>query len=346
MSDRFVDNASLAELLAATGQRAGGHLQRALNRAARLAFIWTEEAAILFEQNRSLTELPGIGPYLARQLTEWISLCPAVPDPPETRRGFLTLAKARRILDRHASWLQEVKGDLQMHTTWSDGMAGIADMAEAGKIRGYEYVAITDHSRGLKIAGGMDELKLRKQLQEINQVNNQSESPHCKSQVLRSLEMNLDPSGAGDMSRQALSELDLVLGSFHSALRRTEDQTNRYLAAIENPTIHILGHPRGRIYNFRSGLKADWYRVFDLATQFNKAVEIDGSPDRQDLDVNLLRIARDTGTWISLGTDAHQPQQLVFMELALAAAIEAGIPRDRILNFLSLRDLLAWVRNR
>jgi DNA polymerase (family 10) len=158
--------------------------------------------------------------------------------------------------------------------------------------------------------------------------------------------MNLNPRGAGDMSPESLGELDLVLGSFHSALRTNEDQTERYLAALRHPQLHILGHPRGRIYNFRLGLKADWPRVFAEAARLGKALEIDSYPDRQDLNVALLKLARREGVWISLGTDAHHPWQLAFIELGLAAARQARIPAHRILNFLSLPDLHRWANTR
>jgi len=119
--------------------------------------------------------------------------------------------------------------------------------------------------------------------------------------------MNLNKRGEGDMSRESLSAVDLVLGSFHSSLRIVEDQTERYLAALRNPHIQILGHPRGRIYNFRIGLRADWPCVFAEATRLDKALEVDCYPDRQDLNLALLKIARKHGTRISLGTDAHHP---------------------------------------
>ncbi len=125
--------------------------------------------------------------------------------------------------------------------------------------------------------------------------------------MFRSIEMNLSPRGEGDMSPESLLALDLVLGSFHSALRTTEDQTERYLAALRNAHVHILGHPRGRIYNFRIGLNADWPRVFAETARLDKAVEMDCYPDRQDLNVELLKLARNHGTRISLGTDAHHP---------------------------------------
>ena len=127
-------------------------------------------------------------------------------------------------------------------------------------------------------------------------------------------------------------------------MRKTEDQTERYLAAIRNPNVHILGHPRGRIYNYRLGLRAEWSRVFAEAAKIDKAVEIDCYPDRQDLNLTLLKVARKEGVRISLGTDAHHPWQFGFIELGLAAALKARIPAERIINFLSLAELKAWVR--
>src|SRR5207248_9187094 len=128
-------------------------------------------------------------------------------------------------------------------------------------------------------------------------------------------------------------------------LRTKEDQTSRYLAALRNADIQILGHPRGRIYNFRMGLKADWARVFAQAAKLDKAVEIDSYPDRQDLNLALLKIARKEGVRISLGTDAHHAWQLEFIELGLAAAMKAKIPAERIINFMPCSPLLRWVKN-
>jgi len=191
-----------------------------------------------------------------------------------------------------------------MHTQWSDGSATTVEMAEAASERSYEYIAITDHSKGLKIAGGIDEHALKKQGNEIATLNALLSKSGRQLVVLRSLEMNLNRRGEGDMSPESLAALDLVLGSFHSSLRIVEDQTDRYLAALRNPHIQILGHPRGRIYNFRIGLREDWSRVFAEASRLGKALEVDCYPDRQDLNVRLLKIARKHGTRISLGTDA------------------------------------------
>ena len=201
-------------------------------------------------------------------------------------------------------------------------------MAAAAVDLDYEYIAITDHAKGLKIAGGIDEAQLREQAAEIASVNRSLESAGHKLRVLRSIELNLNPVGQGDMEPQALEELDIVIGCFHSALRRKEDQTERYLAALRNPTIQILGHPRGRIYNYRAGLSADWARVFTLAAELDKAVEIDAYPDRQDLSPDLLALARDADCRISFGTDAHGPSQLRFMTFAAASALRAASPAN------------------
>jgi histidinol phosphatase-like PHP family hydrolase len=229
-----------------------------------------------------------------------------------------------------------------MHTRWSDGSASILEMAQAATERGYEYIAITDHSKGLKIAGGIDEQALAQQALEIKQANVAMRDSGVT--VLRSIEMNLNPRGEGDMDRKSLARLDLVLGAFHSALRKKEDQTERYLAALRNPDIQILGHPRGRVYNYRLGLKADWSRVLAEAARLDKAVEIDSYPDRQDLNVALLKVARKAGVRISLGTDSHHADQLEFIELGLAAALKARIPADRIVNFMDLAGLKQWIK--
>ena len=243
------------------------------------------------------------------------------------------------------SWIAGIKGDLQMHSLWSDGSASISEMAAAAVELNYEYIAITDHAKELKIAGGIDEAQLHKQGVEIEAVNQSLESAGHELRVLRSIELNLNPVGEGDMQPEALAGLDIVIGCFHSALRRKEHQTERYLAALRNPTIQILGHPRGRIYNYRAGLSADWPRVFALAAELDKAIEIDAYPDRQDLSPDLLALARAAGCRISFGTDSHGPGQLRFMAFAAASALQTGIFRERILNFMSRDELLYWVRD-
>ncbi len=334
-------NAQLAELLARAAAEHEGLRQRAFRRAARAAFLWPEEAADLLAAGRSLGELRGIGPFLSVQVQRWLQNPPPRVTPPPIRRDFLTLAKARRILAARPGWAGRLRGDLQMHTHWSDGSGTIAEMGAAAVERGYDYIAITDHSKGLKIAGGINEEALAQQGAEIEAWNQENRERGLR--ILRSIELNLNPRGEGDMDPESLGQLDLVLGSFHSALRTSEDQTARYLAALRNPHLHILGHPRGRIYNFRAGLQADWPRVFAEAAQRHVALEIDCYPDRQDLSVARLREAKKEGAFISLGTDAHHPWQLEFIELGLAALLELRWPIERVLNFLPLPDLQRWI---
>jgi putative hydrolase len=340
-----IDNAEIAELLSLEADDAPYLLRRAYRRAARSAFLWPIEARELVSAKHSLQELSHVGPVLEKKIRDWFKQNRHPATPPKLRKEFLTLAESRLRLHKNRTWRSRLRGDLQMHTNWSDGSADIRAMAEAAILRGYDYIAITDHSKGLSIANGLDEKRLVRQWAEIEKVNRALPATGSKFTVLRSIEMNLNPRGEGDMSPKVLRSLDIVLGSFHSLLRKTEDQTKRYIAALRNPHIQILGHPRGRIYNYRLGLKADWKAVFSEATRLDKAVEIDAYPDRQDLNLGLIKIARTFGTRISMGTDAHHPWQLEFIDLALAAALMARVPPDRIVNFMPLNKLRAWVAN-
>lgn len=341
MSCQLITNSNIAELLALEGEDSKPPLQKAYRRASRRALLWPEEASDILREGRSLTELSGVGPFLEKVICRWIEHSPAVPDPPPVRSDFFTNTEVLALLEDESAWSKQLKGDLQMHSTWSDGTGSIQEMAEAGAARGYEYIAITDHTKGLKIAGGINEEDLERQAEEIAAINEQGSFENFR--VLQSAEVNLSPTGSGDMDEKTLSKLDLVLGCFHSSLRKKEDQTERYIAALRNPAIQILGHPRGRIYNFRLGLTADWSRVFDVAASLDKAVEIDAYPDRQDLSVDILKLAKKAGCRISFGTDSHGPSQLRFIDFALAAALSAGIKSDRILNFMNREELLGWV---
>ena len=337
-------NRDVAELLSREAKEHSEHRRRALQRAARAAlWHWTEEAADVHAQGRSLTELALVGPRLATIIRPWLEEPPKVDEPPPLRAGFLTLADARETLAAHGDWTRAYRGDLQMHTTWSDGAESLEVMASAARERGYEYVAVTDHSVGLPIAHGMSEDKLREQWRAIDELRASLPQDFA---LLRGLEMNLSPDGSGDMSDEALRGVDVVLGAFHSRLRVTEDQTDRYLRALANPNVNVIAHPRGRRYGVRYGLHADWERVARAAAERDVALEIDSWPDRQDLDVESLRFVADAGCRVAIDTDAHAPHELAFVEFGLAAAIRAGIRRGRIVNFLPRDELLAWSRAR
>jgi putative hydrolase len=334
-------NGELAELLAQEAERHDDHRARALKRASHAALLWPLEVEELVAKGESLTVLPAVGPWVAQLIERWLADPPPVGEVPATRRGFITMADARRALEAAPEY-RSVRADLQVHTTWSDGAEPLEVMTAALAGRGYAYAAITDHSQGLKIAGGMDEETLARQWDEIGEVNRSS----GEFRILKGLEMNLSPEGEGDMDPAVLARLDLVLGTFHSALRKTDDQTDRYLAAIANPTVDVFAHPVCRMYNRRSGLQADWPRVFAAAADAGIALEIDCTVARQDLPVDLLRIARDTGVWFSIGTDAHAIGELDFMPLGIGAAAIAGISSERILNFHSAEELAEWTARR
>jgi len=335
-----LSNAQLSELLSGAAEaEQAPHRRRALARASRAALFWPQEAAAAAEAGR-LTDLRSVGPWVARFVEGWLEAPPdPVPEPPALRGGYMTLAEVRGTPGLE-EWRRQVRADLRMHTTYSDGKVPLEGMVEAAAARGHEFVAITDHSVGLPIANGMSEERLAAEGEHIDRLNDSGGTGGVR--VLKSIEMNLSPSGEGDMDPAALARLDLVLGAFHSQLRLTEDQTERYLAAVRNPTVHVLAHPRTRMYERRAGLDADWPRVFAEATRLDTAVEIDANPNRQDLDVERLASARDAGVRVSIGTDAHSVGELAFLEFGLAAAIRAGVERERILNFRPVEDVLAW----
>jgi putative hydrolase len=263
----------------------------------------------------------------------------------QLRRHFLSRAEVRRILlDASFSGpsLEQYRGDLQMHSEWSDGYATVQQIADACLQRGYRYAAVTDHSYGLRIAGGMSMAEAAQQRRAIDDVN-----AHLgeRFRLLQGIEANIDAAGQLDLSDDEAALFDVVLAAPHSRLRRNEDQTDRMLAALAHPSVRILAHPRGRITGSRAGVIANWDAVFAAAVQRGVAIEIDGDPARQDLDYTLASRALEAGCVFALDSDAHTTNQLSYAETALAHARLAGIPGDRIVNCWALDRLLAWLSN-
>lgn len=343
----MVRNIELAELLARESAQHEGNKQKAARRASRHALAWPVEAEdVIADPEAKLTDLPSVGPWVGGLIQGWVE------DPPgpieaesELRLDFQTLAESKQRVASEPGWKDDLQGDLQMHSTYSDGSLSVQEMAMHALDLGYSYVAMTDHSKGLHIAGGMSEERLAEQGAEIDDLNRYFDDSDVDFRVLKALEMNLSVTGDGDMERDSLQALDLILGSFHSQLRKKEDQTARYIAGVRNPDVNVLGHPRGRQWNFRLGLIADWPRVFDAAVELDKAVEIDAHPNRQDLNRDLLELARESGVRISIGTDAHYKHELHNIEIGLSAALSAGIERERILNYMSADELVTWARS-
>jgi histidinol phosphatase-like PHP family hydrolase len=227
-----------------------------------------------------------------------------------------------------------------MHSEWSDGSPTVEDIAEACLERGYQYSAVTDHSYGLKIAGGMsmdDAVQQRKAIDAVN-------ARYGKQfRLLQGIEANIDAAGQLDLTDDEAATFDVVLAAPHSRLRRSEDQTARMLAAVAHPIVRILAHPRGRITGSRAGVIADWHAVFAAAAERRVAIEIDGDPARQDLDHALAADALAAGCLFALDSDAHTTRQLSYAETAIAHARLACIPAERIVNCWPLERLLAWL---
>ena len=263
----------------------------------------------------------------------------------QLRQHFLSRAEVRRVLADPAfqgPTLQQYRGDLQMHSEWSDGDPTVQEIADACLQRGYHYAAVTDHSYGLKIAGGMSMAEAAQQRRAIDDVNARHGN---QFRLLQGIEANIDAAGQLDLTNDEAATFDVVLAAPHSRLRKDNDQTNRMLAAIAHPAVRILAHPRGRMTGSRAGVIANWDAVFASAAQRGVAIEIDGDPARQDLDHTLASRALEAGCVFALDSDAHTTAQLSYAETALAHARLAGIPAERIVNCWPLDRLLAWLSN-
>jgi len=262
----------------------------------------------------------------------------------ELRGTFLSRAQvveALRNQELGGPSLEDYRGDLQMHSTYSDGTQTLEVIIETGLSRGYEYSAVTDHSYGLPIAHGVSMARLAAQHHEIDRLN---EVHAGRFRLIKGIEANILADGGLDMTREERRQLELVVAAPHSGLRTSTDQTRRILSAVRSPGVHILGHPRGRKYGARPGVAADWDRVFKAAAERTVAIEIDGDPSRQDIDHELARRALDAGCIFALDSDAHAPHEWAFAETAVAHARLAGIPRDRVINTWPVDFLLEWAR--
>jgi putative hydrolase len=257
------------------------------------------------------------------------------------RANFLSRAAARRILRGAGRPYTGYQGDLQMHSTWSDGTMTLEDLVGC-LARGYAFAAVTDHAVGLPIAGGLSMERLEAQAVAIERVNREQ----AGFRLLRGVEANIRGAGELDVDRAGRRRLDIVVAAPHSGLRSAALQTDRMTAVVRTPGVHVLGHPRGRMYGTRPGVAADRNRVFDEAARTNVAIEIDGDPSRQDLDFTLVRQALESGCLFALDSDAHSVPGLGCVEIAMAHAFLAGIPADRIVNCWPLDRLLEWAGSR
>jgi len=208
---------------------------------------------------------------------------------------------------------------------------------------------MTDHSHGLKIASGMSMERAADQHAEIDRLNDSWRKGAGRGPAFRfikGIEANIAADGTLDLSDEEAGRFELVLAAPHSKLRLTDDQTPRLLRAVDNPHVHVLAHPRGRIAGSRGGIVVDWDAVFARAAAKGVAIELDGDPSRQDLDHVLAARALDYGCLFAIDSDAHVPNQLWYAETAIAQARLAGIPSERVINYWERDRLLGWLDNR
>jgi DNA polymerase (family 10) len=284
---------------------------------------------------------PWEGEFVAGATEEEVYAAVDLPwIPPELRedRGEIQAAEKDELPELIT--LEDLRGDLQMHSTWSDGRESIETMLEACAERGYEYFALTDHSQSLAMTGGMDEKKLRRQWKEMDEVV----AEHDEIHLFRSMEIDILADGTLDLSDEMLEKLDIVLVSIHSRFNLPADeQTERLLSALDHPEVDILAHPTGRLINERDPYAFDLDAVLERAAERGVAVELNAHPDRLDLKDTHLMKAKALGLPIVIDTDAHRTQDLDLIRYGIDQARRAWLTREDVLNTRSLEDLRAWL---
>ena len=236
--------------------------------------------------------------------------------------------------------LDEIRGDLHVHTKWSDGAATIEEMARAAKDRGREYIAICDHSKSLAIARGLDEGRLREQMAEIDGLNEELEG----FTVLKGFECDIKADGSLDLPDSVLKDLDFLVASVHSGFRSDErEMTERVIKAIHNDHVSAIGHPTGRLIQRRNPYAINLEEVFEAAASQGVMMEINAFPDRLDLDDVNSRAAMERGVMMAISTDAHSPGQLDFLHMGVSVARRGWLEAKDVTNTLSLKELLRIV---
>jgi DNA polymerase (family X) len=233
--------------------------------------------------------------------------------------------------------LSDVRGDLHCHTTWSDGRATVLEMGLAARERGYEYLAICDHTTSVRVVPGLDDDDVRRQAEEIREANDRL----APFRVLAGIECDILPDGSLDLGEDALAELDWVQLSLHAGQRRKRRELTKIVTeAMRNPHVSALSHPKGRILNHRPENALDLDAVFEVARETGVALEINGLPDRLDLSSSHAADALRAGVGLVVSSDAHSTRGLASLELAVATARRAGAPPEAVVNTRALPDLV------
>ena len=256
--------------------------------------------------------------------------------PPELRedRGEIEAS-----LEHHLPSLigyNQVNGDLHVHSDWSDGTASLEELAHEAACMGYRYLAVTDHSKSMRIANGLDEKRIEDQIRAIRNLNAQKKGAY----LLAGTEVDIHLDGSLDLDSEVLKELDWVVASVHSHF--SHDATERVLAACRFPWVNCIGHPTGRLISSRDPYPIDLERVFAVASATGTALEINAHPERLDLKDVHARRAREMGVNLAIGTDAHHVGQLWMMKLGLGTARRGWLEARNVLNTCSLDELLEF----
>lgn len=256
--------------------------------------------------------------------------------PPELReaRGEIEAAEAKRLPKLITR--EDLQGDLHVHTDATDGHTGIEDMARAAKQHGLKYIAITDHSRHLTIAHGLDEKRLNKQLEQIDRINDKLKG----ITILKGIEVDILEDGCLDFPDNVLSQLDLVIGAVHHKFRLPRsEQTTRILRAIDSKYFTMLAHPSGRLLEQRDAYEVDIPRIIEAARERGCYIELNGQPQRLDLIDTYCQLAKQQGVRVSINSDAHSPDNFDFLEGGINQARRGWLEKNDVLNTCSLREL-------
>jgi DNA polymerase (family 10) len=263
--------------------------------------------------------------------------------PPEIRENSGELEAAEQRALPKLIQLQEIRGDLHMHTTETDGRATLQEMADAGRQLGYEYIAITDHSKALAMANGLDETRAVAFAKHVRELNRSGE---LGLRVFSGLECDIRRDGEMDLSEDALAELDFVVGSVHSFLNlEAAEMSDRLLRALESPSLRLLGHPTGRLLLHREPYPFDFERVVRQAVKHGVRLEINGSPERMDLGSGYVRQAKALGAKFAICTDSHHPRSLgINMPYGVLMARRGWLQAADVLNTLPVDQFAAAIQ--
>ncbi|GAB2570194.1 DNA polymerase/3'-5' exonuclease PolX [Gracilibacillus alcaliphilus] len=254
--------------------------------------------------------------------------------PPEIREGTDEIEQAAAPIE--LIQLEDIRGDLHMHSTWSDGAQTIEEMVIRAKEKGYQYLVITDHSKFLQVANGLNETRLKKQAEEIARVSEK----HPDIRIFKGIEMDILPDGRLDFNDDVLEGLDFVIASIHSSFSQSQEKIHeRLLTALENPHVDMIAHPTGRLLGRRDGYDVDVDWLIDKAKQTNTVLELNANPNRLDLSAEWVKKAQAAGVKLAINTDAHSYQMLEDMAAGVGTARRGHIRKETVINTMTKEEI-------